>query len=241
MQLRSAIAGLALTLGTFAITQITALLLTGGFLTPADLLAGALSTAGGLAVLWLVTEPHVWNTVGFEFHRAGYAQRMEQRRRGVPAGVKLRVSQPNTKETWLDWVHIQAEAYGEVAPHAHVDAFVTGQGETPVRLMWTGAHEETNLKPGLPVAIPLVIRANENHPEAPIYGIVLPKGQVYVTDITFLKDRVASRPLTAQPDGHYRFTVRVHYRGDRVAVACFVVDIGSGGRLHVHHVECEDS
>jgi hypothetical protein len=157
-----------------------------------------------------------------------------------PPPIVFRRSRSELNERWLEWLQVEVENTGqELLPGAWIESSITSQGK--VRMAFSGAREDVELKPGLPIQIPLVIRASERHDDAPIYGVVLPAHKAYVSDLTYLKDHVLRRELPAGQS--YRFSLILHYRNNEKAEAAFLVDIPGheGEALRLWHVVPEDS
>lgn len=151
------------------------------------------------------------------------------------SNVVLRVLHVAPEEPWLEWLHLEAENIGSArAEGAWIRIRFFGGLQT-WRLVWTGAHEKIDLEPGLPVQIPLVIRANEaGHA---VYGVPLEAGDAWLTDVTFLKDHRATHLLRGARDEYAtRIDVTVLY-GDRERTeASFNLSVRRDARMTLYQI-----
>ena len=154
-----------------------------------------------------------------------------------PPNVVLRIELASIAEPWLEWIHVSAENIGQrVAEGAWAEARITGLEFRPYRLMWSGAKEEVDLRRGVPVLIPLVIRAHAAGKK--VYGVELEPTVPYFTDINFLnKDHVGHHKLRAISGGGAwdgELNVVVHFGNDRTVSGRFRLTVptsASGGRM----------
>lgn len=171
----------------------------------------------------------------------GRRTRAEQLSQADPTNVVIRVVQAAPDEPWLEWLHLEAENLGgQRAEDAWIQLRISGMLGT-WRLMWSGAHETTTLQHGLPVAIPLLIRANEDHPNARIYGNRLPPCKAVLTDINFLKDHRIKNSFHGMPQRPWegRFDVTLFYGDGASKKASFNVHVpheSDGGRMSIYQV-----
>lgn len=154
--------------------------------------------------------------------------------------IRRHIGTPN--EPWLDWLHVEAENVSdEDIEHAWVECWVEGHA-LPFSMVRTGSTSDTFALPAhKPVQIPVATMAHEDHPDAPIYGVVLPAGRCHVSDIRHLKDHVVDNEQLIMP-GQHRLKIVLHNGPDQVE-DCFYINVPDpdSKRLSLMHVVCGDS
>jgi hypothetical protein len=140
--------------------------------------------------------------------------------------VEIRIpNQPNrAAEDWLEWIHVEAEAFERDGVDAVMSARI---GEQTYSLRWAtdeGPRESRTLHVGRKAYVPLVLRYHSDtligtH----VAGTNIKTDTCYVTDEQFLIHRNATATLAN--NHRYRIEVTVTYGGGHMTSASFWLNV----------------